>query len=381
MSSKKISIWLVMVTVLSAIACKPAESPAITPGPVAGTPASVKQSWQDDWEKTLSAARREGKIVMYLAVSPELRYVYSKAMAEKYGLEMEFVQGAGPELVRKVLNERQMGLYYGDLYFAGAATAIASLIPEGALDPVKPLLSLPEVLDTRYWYASRLPYLDSGERLIGLRGDPRRPFAINTSLVKREEIVSYKDILAPKFKGRIIMGDPTVPGGAQSTATGVAEYILGWDYIRELAKQEPVIIGDNRQVAEWVARGKYPVAFGAWSSLLAPFQKAGAPLVEIIPKEGSFLEAGSAVASVVNKRPHPNAAKVFVNWLLTKEAQTAFAETVGYQSLREDVSIAHLDPGLAREPGKKYFIAGEDFEIMRQKVVPTIKEIFAPLMK
>lgn len=377
-----LNIWLPVLALLLAVSCKPAIAPTITPtsGPVIEGQRPVKQAWEEEWRKTLSAARQEGKLLVYTNDPPTVRSFLLKVMREKYGLEVEFVTGTAVEFTQKLLAEQRAGLYYGDVFIGAAGPAIANLLPGSAFDPLKPELLLPEALDTRHWYGNKLPFLsEKWEQILWLRGDPRRPVAINTDLVKPEEIVSYQNLLNPKFKGKIIMGDPTVLGAPQATVFGVAEYIMGWDFMKELAKQDPFIIRDKRLIVDWLARGKHDIAFGAASDMVAEFQKAGAPLLEIIPKEGSVIEAGVRVIGVLNKRPHPNAARVFVNWFLTKEGQSLYAEATGYQSLREDASTAHLDPRLVRKPGDK--VAGEEFETMRDKNVPTIKGIFAPLMK
>lgn len=376
---KKLTIWFCMAILSLAAACtQPAIAPTITPRSETESPRLVKPTWQDEWDKTLSAAKREGKLVVYTSDIPAARNLYTKVMSEKYGLETEFVVGTGTEMSQKLFSERRVGLYYGDISLVGAQNAVAEQLPEGVLDPLRPALLLPEVLDTKNWYGNKLPFW-GGEHVIPLRGDPRRPIALNTSLVKPEEIVSYKDLLNPKFKGKIVMGDPTVTGATNVTVVGVAEYITGFDFFRELAKQQVFIIRNDRQVAEWLAHGKYAIVFGGRSDILSGFQKEGAPIIEIIPKEGCFIEAGARSIAVINKGPHPNAARIFVNWLLSKEGQTVFAESHGYQSLREDVSAMHLDAQLRRKSGD--ILPGEEFEKIREKHLPTIKEIFTPLMK
>jgi ABC-type Fe3+ transport system substrate-binding protein len=382
---KRVFIVIALLLIASTIfSCAP--QPAPTPTPAATTPAAKitpvpRPDWEIEWEKTLNAAREEKTVVMYTTAGPDIRKGFTNALKNKYGLEMEFVTGRGVELAQKVLSERRAGLFLGDVYMSGATSTITMLIPEGVMDVITPELLLPEVKDTTKWYGNKLPYIDKEQHLIGFRGLVYWPFIINTTLVKPEELTSYNDVLKPQFKGKIAMGDPTIEGAANTFVALASEYLMGRDFIKALVKQEPFISRDERLVTEWVARGKYSILIGVKPDPVTEFQKAGAPLLPIIPKEGSMIEPGAGTISVMSKRPHPNATRIFINWLLSKEGQTLYAEAAGIESMREDVSKAHMGAGLVREPGKKYVFGDDEFRQVAEKVVKQTREDFAPLLK
>ncbi len=380
---RKIVVSGFLVLLISLVfACAPAAVPTPSPtAPAIKATTVAKQAWELEWEKTLDAAKKEQQVVMYTTAGPEIRTGFTKAMKEKYGLDMEFVTGKGVELAQKVLSEQRAGLYLGDTYMSGATSTMTMLIPANVMDIITTELILPEVADTTKWYGNKLPYIDKEGHLIGFRGSLFWPFTINTTLVKPDEIASYNDILKPKFKGKIAMADPTIEGAANSFVTLASQYLMGRDFIRELVKQEPFISRDERLVTEWVARGKYSVLIGTKPDPITEFQAAGAPLLSIIPKEGSMIEPGSGTISVMNKRPHPNATRIFINWLLSKDGQTVYAEAAGIESAREDVSKAHLGAGLIREPGKKYIFGDDEFRKIAEKTVQESKEDFKPLLK
>lgn len=343
-----------------------------------------KEAWEVEWEKTLNAAKNEGKVVTYTTAGSEVRIALAKAFKSKYGIDLEFVTGKGVELSEKLFRERGAGLYLGDIYMAGPTTILFTLKPKGTVDPLLPVLILPEVTDTKVWYGEKLPFLDKEKSYVfGFRGSVFRPVTINTDLVKADEIKSYLDLLNPKWKGKIAMADPTIPGAAQSFFTAIGHYIMSYDFLRELAKQKPYIHRDERLVTEWVARGKYSILIGTKPDPIAEFERAGAPIMSIVPKEGSYIEPGAGTFSLINWAPHPNATKVFINWLLTKEGQTIYAELAGIESTREDVPKGHLEPKLLREPGKKYIYGDEEFHAISEENVKTgrAKEIFEGLVR
>ena len=359
----------------------PAESTPSALPQAAGALGAAMQGWQAEWEKTRLAAKAEGKVVIYTTAGPEIRTAFTKAVKEKHGIDLEFVTGKGIELVTKVLNERRAGLFLGDVYISGGTSTLVSLVPQGVMDVITAEFVLPEVGDASKWYGGELPYVDVERRLLGFRGSVFWSFTTNTTLVKKDELVSYKDVLKPAFKGKIAMGDPTIEGASNTFVTLASAYLMGPDYIKELVKQEPFISRDERLLTEWVARGKYSVLIGTKPDPIAEFLKAGASLLPIIPKEGSMIEPGSGTVSVINKRPHPNATKVFINWLLSKDGQTVYAEAAGIESAREDVSKAHLGAGLVREPGKKYIFGGDEFRKTAEKTLQQTKEDFQSLLK
>lgn len=371
------------------LACGPSATPTISPGfsetRTSGLSGSAsKEAWVARWETTLSAAKGEGKVVLYTTRGSEARAALAKGFKDKYGLELEFVTGKGAELSEKLLRERSAGLYMGDVYMAGPTTILFTLMPQGVVDPMRPVLILPDVIDPKVWYGGNLPFLDKQDSyVLGFGGYVFRPMAINTELVKADEMKSYQDLLNPKWSAKITMADPTIPGAAQSFFTAVGHFLMGYDFLRELARQKPFIHRDDRLITEWVARGKYSIVIGAKPDPIDEFRKAGAPITSIIPKEGSYIEPGAGTFNLINKAPHPNAARVFVNWLLTKEGQTIYSQSVGIESTREDVPKGHLDPKLLREPGKEYIYAREDFHGISDEIVRTGKarEIFGELLK
>lgn len=139
---------------------------------------------------------------------------------------------------------------------------------------------------------------------------------------------------------------------------------------------------DERLQVEWVARGRYPLGVAASSDIVTEFLKAGAPLAEVTPVEGTYVTSGSGAVAFVEKAPHQNAAKIFINWLLSREGQTIFSKAMGRQSAREDVPTDFLLPSRIRQPGGKYVRTDdEEWRLAMPKKFEIAREIFGQLMK
>jgi ABC-type Fe3+ transport system substrate-binding protein len=255
--------------------------------------------------------------------------------------------------------------------------------PAGILDSMDPVLILPEVKNPKVWRAD-LFFTDKENMVKPMRAGFTRFIMRNTDLVKEGEITSYWDLLDPKWKGKMVMYDPTGPG----TGSGFVGFLKGiWgqektvEFLRQLVKQEPVITKDVRLPMEWVARGKYSLGIALRVEGLPEFLNLGSPVALVKVTEGLLGTPGAANLGIVNKRPHPNAAALFVNWILTKEGMTIWSKADGYAATRVDVPTDWVHPIFLPDPGEKVWV--EDVAAIkgRRKLWGLAKEIFAPLLK
>lgn len=379
-------LGIIILAFVLVVGCAPQAAPTLESPPArTGERKAPGAAWQEEWDKLVAAAKKEGKVVVYTGFGPEERTALTPAFKEKYGLEVEFVVGRGTELVTKLSTQRRAGLFLGDVYIGGGTTHQDSLKPEGMLDPIKNVLLLPEVLDPGAWYGGKGPiYVDKDGYILTTILSLEAYVTINTDMVKPVEIKYYRDLLEPKWKGQMVMGDPTRPGRTATFTQAVGWMIpeLGKDYLTKLARQEPVIIADDRLQVEWVARGKYPVVLAPRAQNLATFMQAKAPLQALEMGEAGVLSGLGGFVAVFNRQPNPNAAKVFVNWLLTREVQTLLSKAVLAQSARTDTPTDFLPPTGVRKPGAKYYrMETEDAYSQRFEVYELGRQVFGPLMK
>lgn len=372
---------ITLLLLVLAAGCGPGAAPVPTiqsPSPAAASSSTVSgEAWQGEWERLQQAAKREGNLAIYSAMGTVSRDTLIKAAKEKFALNLDIVIGNSAELTAKLHRERLAGLYVPDLWVLGKS-GVEQLVSEGILDRLDTQLFLPEVVDKKAWSQGDLPWMDPEQRYqLALLGSPQPPLFINTDLVKVGEVTSYNDLLNPKWKGKIVIQDPSASGAGNAWFTTVAVVIMGVDYLRKLGAQEPIIAKESSLVAEMVARGKYPIGLGIAGEDMVRFKRIGSPVQNIMPKEGTYLSTGSSSLALVSKAPHPNGAKLFINWLLTKEGNTIISRAHGYQSARVDAPADFLEPELVRDPGIKYFDARTwEFGAKQVAMRPVAREIF-----
>lgn len=385
-------ILLLGIFILDAMlfACAPKVVPVEKPSPVTAPSEIAETSPLSEWDKVLAAARKEGKVVLLVsgdASAPAVREALAGAFKNRTGLVIEFIAGRGGEISAKLLAERRAGLHLVDVYSGGSTTSVTTLKPEGVLSPLKPLLFLPEVLDAKAWFQKRLPWIDKEEKFIfGFLAYPAgaAELAFNSKLVKREEISAYSYLLAPKFKVKMSMQDPTSSGkGLKWFQAALHVYELDLDFMRALARQEPFITKDTRLQIQWIAQGKQLVSLLPAKAMIDEFRSAGAPIDYLSPKEVKpRIATGGGSLAVIRDAPHPNATKLFANWLLSREGQIIYTKAMlAQQSARTDVPTDFIDPDAVRQPGVEYFWETEEFLMGADKAAQISREIFGHLLR
>jgi iron(III) transport system substrate-binding protein len=322
-------------------------------------PAAAQQKASDkDWNEILTAAKKEGKVVVAGSPDPVMRNEIIPKFTARYGIPVEFIAGRSSQIASRLQTERAAGIYSLDVFLAGPDTTAVTLYGEKMIDPLKPLLVMPEVVDGSKWKSGKTPFLDPEERFVV------RPFSsvaqllfINTDHVKLEEMRHVKDLLNPKWRGKISVEDPTTTGaGANEAARFYLQ--LGEEFVKALyIDQKPVRTRERRQMADWLARATQPICMNCREDDVRPLVKEGFKIIEIFELAGvSPVVNGSPwLLSLANKAPHPKAAQVFANWILSKEGLELYARGYGSATLRTDIDESFLNPGNIPKRGVKYF--------------------------
>ena len=300
------------------------------------------QTAKSDWERTIELARKEGKVVVSIPASNELRAAIEKNFEKRYGVDVEPVVGRAATIVRKMIDEAKAGVRYMDLHMGGSESIVTGLLPEGVLDPVEPYMVLAEIKDPKQWWGGHI-WIDSAKKFIyGSSAHQTVSLWFNSQLMRANEVRSFDDLLDEKLKGKIGFLDPRTPGSGASMWSYLRE-IKGEDYLRRLVGQKLALSRDQRVLAEILAKGKLNVVVGLTYYSYAPFVKAGLPVEPLtVPKEGLYVSGGSGHLVVLKNAAHPNATKLFVNWFLGQEGQEVYTRAMQQATRRLDVDTKFL---------------------------------------
>jgi iron(III) transport system substrate-binding protein len=295
-----------------------------------------------DWEKIVEAAKKEGKVVASIPPSPELRKLMEIAFARTFGIGVEFVPARGGAIIQRMVSEAKTGVQYFDLHIGGTESVVTGLLPENILEPVEPYFILPEVKDPKQWWGGHI-WIDNAKRFIyNFVAYQTVSLWTNPNEYKPAEFKSFDDLLNPKLQGRIGISDPRTPGSG-SSMWSYMHYIKGEEYLRKLVAQKLFVTRDLRLLADNLAKGKIAITSGIGYSEFYPFIKANLPVVPLsVPKEGLYVSGGYGHLTILKNAPHPNATRVFVNWLLGRDGQEIFSRGMGVGTRRLDIDTKWL---------------------------------------
>jgi iron(III) transport system substrate-binding protein len=325
---------------------------------------SAQSNWQAEWEKTVRAADSEGQLTLYACC-----YEYDRVLE---GFKKRFprikiatVLGSGNQLSMRILTERRGEKYLVDVVSVGANTLHDALYKAHALDPIKPALVLPEVVDQTKWYEGEHRYIDPERRYIFafIANSQSGQIIYNVKQVNPSEFKSYWDLLNPKWKGKIASLDPTSFGMGAALQFFYYHPELGPAFLKKLYGEMQVTISrDARQMTDWVSTGKFPLCIRCNAG-----SEVGKAVQQQLPigyldtedwREGGSSSAAGGTLGIPTRAPHPNAAKVFINWLLSRAGQIAlqkFGRPDAHNSRRIDISKDDVDPYNRLDAGEKYF--------------------------
>jgi len=307
--------------------------------------AQAQDDWKNEWERSRQEAKKEGLVVVGIPARAELRKELETVFKPKFGIDMDLSTARGPQNASKIAAEFAAGVKNFDVFIGGSGT-YESLVDSGMTEPVDTLMILPEVKDAKNWWGGHIweDNISTHRFLYSFIADAGTGgFWYNTKIAKPDELRTVDDLLKPQWKGKVGFLDPRTPGSGQSIWSFLWD-IKGEDYLRNLVAQDLFISRDQRQLGDALAKGKLAIALGVSFYTLQGFLTANLPIKELPKmKEGLPSSNGSGVIGVVKNPPHPNAARVFVNWLLSKEGQELYVKVMHQSTRRVDVDTKWLN--------------------------------------
>lgn len=321
------------------------------------------ESGGQTWENTVKAAVGEGQVSVYATSGFEPVF---EAFQKRFpDIKANAVIGRGNQLAQKLLAERRADKFLADVYLGGIGTPYTVFYRGSLLVPIEPQFILSDVVDKAKWFQGKFHFADDDARYMFIfEMAMRSDVAYNTQLVRTGDITSYWSFTDTKWKGKIVAIDPRETGVATSSSLSFFYHHpeLGPEYLRRLFGQMDLTYSrDPRQMLDWLAVGRFALALFATDADIA--MRQGLPVGRFAPtvfKEGLYGRPQRGTVSVFTRAPHPDAAKVFVNWLLSREGQTVFQKTFAEDyslSLRQDVTQENVPAAFRFGKGTKFFPA------------------------
>jgi iron(III) transport system substrate-binding protein len=314
-------------------AAKPPATPAAAAAQAAvSQPTAVAPQLDQAYATLYPAAKQEGKLVLYGVGTPDLYEPVRAGFAKHFpGIELQGVDQRGRDSREKIVAEQQSKNYVADVVISGTDTQ-AELVSLGLTEAYQPA----EI-------GNALPGLVPAGGAMSPRTLTIFTIAINTTLVPPDqEPKKWQDVLDPKWKGKLAMDDPRGSGPGGTILSGI-DYVYGQEIEQKLADQQPFFATQAGPIWTALNRGEYAIFLSGGHPDLIANRKAGAPVKQIRPVEG--VGVTPIGQSLLKNAPHPNAAKLWIEWSLSEEGQSLLADQ-GYAVVRKGIKAKEPEASL-----------------------------------
>jgi iron(III) transport system substrate-binding protein len=307
----------------------------------------------------VTAATKEGKVAFYTSIDLEVAQKIGKAFETKYpGIAVDVERSGAERIYQRIFQESGSNIHTVDVVESSDASHLVDYKRKGLLAPYV-------AADAAKWPANQRDPdgTFAAERVM------LTVVAYNTKLVAPADAPkSYAGLLDPKWKGKMVKSHPGYSGNTM-TATYELSVALGWPYFQKLGQQQVLQVQSSTEPPKKLGLGERAVMVDGNEYNVLIDQKRGAPLKIVYPTEGTPLVAGTA--GLMKEAPHPNAARLFINWVFSREGQQFLVSEGQLRSFHPEV----VEPS-DRTPLKTIKTLTAD-PVAQEKAVEEIKRKYA----
>lgn len=258
----------------------------------------------------VEAAKKEGKVTFYTAMDLQFAEHLSKAFEAKYpGIAVRVERSGAERVFTRIGQEYSSNIHAVDVVNTADQAHCIVWKRNGWLAPYLPE-EVAKYYDKRYYDSEGL-YVTTRVLV--------SPIAYNTNLVKKEDAPKgFKDLLDPKWAGKLVKAHPAYSGTIMNATFQIARD-LGWDYFVKLAAQKVMQVQSATDTPKRISLGERAVMVDGAGYLVIRYKEAGQPVDLIYPEEGTPV--GGSPSAVFKAASNPNAARLFQNWMHSRDAQ------------------------------------------------------------
>ena len=301
--------------------------------------AATAQNADADWNATLAKAKTQTLVMVYREGKAVDRML--DAFTKKFGIKVEATVARPTVILPRVKTEQANGQYLWDIWWAITANMVSVAAPSGMLQPFEPFLILPEVKDVNQWRHKDYIYGDPTKFVFTYSHEVSYSGFRNITVIPELNLDTLDTLLDPRLKGKIIIRDASEPNAGSFSLSPLYKAKGGAFVTKLLRDMDAKILENPQQIDTTIMRGGAAVAFGMQAASYDTCVKDGG-CKDIQPMSNMRI-AISRGFSIFKNAPHPEATKVFVNWILSKEGQTLLVQEwakdnlTGAVSMRKDV--------------------------------------------
>jgi len=310
----------------------------------------------------LEAAKKEGKVVWYTSLVLPSAEKVAKLFETAYpGIKVEVHRTGSQRILQRVMQETQASLKIVDVIHTSDAGHFVLLKQKKLIAQYTPA------------GVEKFPagFKDKDGYYFGLRATVNAIFYNTKAVSAADAPKSWKDLLDPKWKGKMVTAHPGY-SGVIATHVLALEHLFGWDYFKQLAQNNVMIVQSANDPPTTVASGERVVAVNGGEYSAYKLKKKGNPIEIVYPKEGvPLVVSPTAIATAA---PHPNAARLFTDFTFSRECQQVMADSEGLYTGHPDVKYPADKPKLSEL--KLLSVDAEELEKRNEEIKKRFVELF-----
>jgi iron(III) transport system substrate-binding protein len=309
----------------------------------------------------IAKAKAEGKVVWYTSTPIDEAQKIADLFRKTTGITVELFRSGGSQILSRFQQEIGAGRVAVDVLTHSDPAAARAMAKKALFVPFRP----------RHFEAVPEAAKAADGSFVGQRLNMMTHYLRADKVAAADEPKTWDELVAAKYKGRLVMADPSFTS-LQVSVVGMIAKLKGWSFYEKLRGNDVLIVPGNQQVADMLKRGERVIAVGALDSYAADLKQEGHPIRTLYPSDGVFVIASPT--SVVKGSPDPEAAKLFAEFMIGDEVQNLFPADGGYAA-RADIRAPQGSPDLK----SLKIIAVDDDYIERE--TPRIKRQFTEIFQ
>lgn len=315
-------------------------------------------------DRLIQAAKKEKSVTVYHSMGRGPLKALSKRFEKKFGIKVNWTRKGTGGITRMFEAEKLAGVLKCDIVSVGDPSTFIRWSNENVL--------------TSFVSSNNPAFLKGLADPKGFSIPGRAAYVsigYNTKKVSKSEAPkSWKDVLDPKWKGRIASIDPRKSGPARLWVAAMVQK-FGWDYFKKLAKNKPLMLKSFSTSAVALVSGEADIVIPGNEGDILKRRVKGEPVDNVYPKEGLLFRTGRT--GICKSSPHPNAAKLWIEFEGSREGQTLLNRVRGYVPTRSDVNLKHPRPAEAIKPENMLYVDDAWFLKNKKKMIKKFTRIMS----
>src|SRR5579863_763238 len=308
--------------------------------------AQVPAGYPAAYQETIDAAKKEGRLIVYSTTDTSLVRGLIKDFEALYGIKVEYNDMNSTEMYNRFISETAANSKSGDVLWSTAMDLQVKLVNDGLMASY----ASPEAGALPQWAQYQKQVYSTNYEPVAIVYNKRllSPAEVPQT---RAEFIKLLQSQPQKFKGKVTMYDIEKSGVGFNFLTQDVRVNpqVTWDLVRAMGASHPKLQSSAGAMMERISSGENLIGYNVFGSYASAKAKKDPSMGYVYPKD--YTQVASRLVTISKASANPNAARLWVDYLLSKRGQTLLADQANLFPVREDVGGENSMSALQKQLG------------------------------